>query len=314
MINMDPLRIIFAGSGEFGLPVLEALPAWLHGVVLVVSQPDRPAGRGRELSPTPIAQAALDRGLSLLRTADINRESLPPADVMIVIAFGQKIGPIAVNGPRLGSVNLHASRLPLHRGAAPINWAIIHGHTVTGNSVIRLAQRMDAGAILAQSTVEISNMETAGELHDRLARDGVPLIRTVLDQLAAGAAIETPQDDSQATIAPKISRALASIDFSRPATEIACRIRGLSPWPGCRVRISDADGNELARARLLRARPAADEGPRWKPGEIMTDGVIHSADGGVELLELQPDGGKSMSLADYRRGHRWHAGLRIESL
>ncbi len=285
-----------------------------HEIALVVSQPDRPSGRGRGLTPTPIAQAARERGFPLLRTADINCESLPPADVMIVIAFGQKIGPAAVSAPRLGSINLHASRLPLYRGAAPINWAIINGEKVTGNSVIRLAQRMDAGAILGQSTLPIGDAETTGELHDRLAKDGVPLIQTVLEQLAAGTAIETPQDDTLATIAPKISRASASLDFARPASEIAFRIRGLSPWPGCRVRICDACDNELARARLIRARPTADEGARWKPGEIMTDGAIHAGDGGVELIELQPDGGKPMSLADYRRGHRWHAGLRIESV
>src|SRR5690348_15690882 len=132
---MIPLRVIFCGSGEFGLPTLQSLLESAHQVVQVISQPDRPAGRGRGLTPTPISQAALEAHLPLLRTSNINQENLPAADVMIVIAFGQKIAPHIVDHPRLGSINLHASRLPLLRGAAPINWSIIHGDAITGNSV-----------------------------------------------------------------------------------------------------------------------------------------------------------------------------------
>ena len=146
---------------------------------------------------------------------------LPVADAMVVIAFGQKIGERIVHHPQLGSVNLHASILPKYRGAAPINWAIIRGERVAGNSVIRLAPRMDAGAVLGQSSLEIGELETAGELHDRLAHDGAPLVLIVLAQLAAGSAVETPQDESQATIAPKLSREASKLDFTRPAADIA---------------------------------------------------------------------------------------------
>lgn len=311
---MDALRIIFAGSGEFGLPTLRALLAAGHEMAAVVSQPDRPAGRGRGLSPTPIAAAAESLHLPLLKTADINRETLPAADVMVVIAFGQKIAETIVGHPKLGSVNLHASRLPKYRGAAPINWAILRGETVTGNSVIRLAQRMDGGAILAQSTVPIGETETAGELHDRLAGDGALLMTGLLTDLAAGRAIQTPQDESAATLAPKLSRDSAALDFSRPAVELARQIRGLFPWPGCRVVLRDAAQNELAALRLVRARPAMDEeGPRWQPGEIMLSGLVSTPDGALEILEVQPDGGKPMSLSDYRRGHRWNPGIRLTS-
>jgi methionyl-tRNA formyltransferase len=134
-----PLKLIFAGSGEFGLPTLRALLDARHDFVQVISQPDRPAGRGRTMTPTPIAAFAASQNLPLLKTANINIESLPPADAMVVIAFGQKIGESIVHHPRLGSVNLHASILPKYRGAAPINWAIIRGERVAGNSVIRLA-------------------------------------------------------------------------------------------------------------------------------------------------------------------------------
>src|SRR5437868_4198608 len=152
---MPDLRIIFAGSGEFGLPSLRALRDGGYPIVQVVTQPDRPAGRGRVLTATPIGAFAAASGLPLLKTANINAETLPPADVMVVIAFGQKIAPHVVDHSRLGSVNLHASLLPKYRGAAPINWAIIRGETTSGNSIIRLAQKMDAGAILAQSRVDI---------------------------------------------------------------------------------------------------------------------------------------------------------------
>ena len=310
---MSRLRVIFAGSGEFGIPTLKALREAGHDVVQVLTQPDRPAGRGRALTPTPVATAAAEMNLDVARTADINRETLPAADILVVIAFGQKIAEHQVRHARLGSVNLHASRLPRHRGAAPINWAILSGETTTGNSVIRLAQKMDAGAVLAQSELKIGELETAGELHDRLAADGAPLVLRVLDDLANGRATETPQDESRATIAPKLSRDSATLDWSRPAAEIARRIRGLYPWPGCRVRLCDAEGTTLATLRLVRARSAESEGPRWKPGEVMTTGSVQAGDDrGVDIVEVQPDGRTPMPLADYRRGHRWQPGLRLE--
>lgn len=304
------LRLIFSGSGEFGLPTLRALIDAGHEIVQVVSQPDRPAGRGRALTPTPIASFATAANLPLLKTANINAGTLPPADAMIVIAFGQKIGEAVVHHPRLGSMNLHASILPKYRGAAPINWAIIRGERVAGNSVIRLASRMDAGDILGQSSLEIGELETAGELHDRLAADGAPLVLNVLSQLAAGSAIETPQDEAQASIAPKLSREASKLDFTRPANEIARQIRGMYPWPGCRVRLLDQAGQESARVTLVRARPA---GPAHSAaGTIDTDGMVATADGAVEVVELQPEGKKPMSLAAFRNGHRWDAKMRIE--
>jgi methionyl-tRNA formyltransferase len=244
----------------------------------------------------------------------VNKEVLPDADVMVVIAFGQKIAEAQVNHPRLGSINLHASRLPKYRGAAPINWAIMEGESVTGNSVIRLAQRMDAGAILGQSELTTGEVETAGELHDRLAEDGPGLVLDVLDRLEAGRASEVVQDESQATLAPKLARESARLDFTRTAQELSRRIRGLYPWPGCRVRVMEAGGAELTRLRLARARPAAGDGPRWKPGEVTSAGTVEAGGSCIELLEVQPEGGKVMSLDDYRRGHRWQAGLRLESV
>lgn len=311
---MESLRIIFAGSGEFGLPTLGALLKSSHRVVGVVTQPARPAGRGRGVTPTPIAKFADQAGVACLQTGNLNAEALPEADLMVVIAFGQKISQEKVNHPRLGSVNLHASRLPAYRGAAPINWAILNGEPVTGNSVIRLADRMDAGAILAQSAVMIGEVETAGELYDRLAEDGVGLVLKVVEDLADGTAVEKPQDEKSATIAPKLSRESARLDFARPAGEIARRILGLYPWPGCRAKICDTEGTELSRIRLVRARARNEEDDRWMPGEITSAGTIKAGAGTFELIECQPEGGKPMSIADYRRGHRWQAGLRLQSI
>jgi methionyl-tRNA formyltransferase len=315
--SSTPLRLIFAGSGEFGLPLLRALSQGPHRLVEIYSQPDRQAGRGRGFTPTPISKWAEENfpQVPLVRTPNINQAVILPADLLIVVAFGQKIATHVVNTPRLGSINLHASRLPRYRGAAPINWAILRGETHTGNSVIRLADRMDAGAILAMSTIEIGPTETAGELHDRLAADGAEVVQGVIAALSAGVAVETPQDESLATLAPKLDRSAARLVFSRPADQLGRQIRGLHPWPGCRVVLADAAGGEIARMRLVRAVAAADdEGPRWQPGEIMLDGRVHTPSGALELLEVQPEGGKPMGLSAYRRGNPWPPGARLSSL
>jgi len=307
------MRIIFTGSGEFGIPTLAALVDAGHEI-FVYTQPDRPAGRGRKLTPTPVGRFAAERGLRVVATGNLNAENLPAADLMVVIAFGQKIAPPAVNHAKLGSVNLHASLLPKYRGAAPINWAILKGETETGNSVIRLAERMDAGAVLAQSKLLIGETETGGELHDRLAVDGVKLVFRTIEEVQSGGAREIAQDDSRATMAPKLSRQSALIDWDGWGEEIGRKIRGLSPWPGCRVRMRDAAGGEGVVVTLLRARAAGDEEQRWHPGEIALDGCVACGHGAVEILEIQPDGKRPMSFADFRRGNAWMPGMKLESI
>lgn len=306
------MRILFAGSGAFGLPTLEALRQAGHEVVQVYTQPNRSAGRGKTLTPTPVAEFAIKQNLPLIRTDRLNSEALPEADVLVVIAFGQKISQAMANHFRLGSVNLHASLLPKYRGAAPINWAIIRGETETGNSVIRLADRMDAGAVLGQSHLQIGEIQTAEDLYGRLAIDGAQLMERVLDDLAIGRAVESPQDESQATTAPKLSRETARIDWNRGAKQIVCLIRGLSPWPGCRVRLLDTDAKEVGRLTLLRAR--ASEISNLKPGQICRNGMIAATDGAVEILELQPEGKRPMSLTDFQNGKPWHEGMSVESI
>jgi methionyl-tRNA formyltransferase len=310
------MRIIFTGSGEFGIPTLKRLLQSGHKIVAVYSQPDRPAGRGRKLTPTPVAQFATEKKLPIFRTEHLSYEQLPEADLMIVIAFGQKISPAAAEHPALGSVNLHASRLPKFRGAAPINWAILSGEKITGNSVIRLAQKMDAGDVLGQSSLPIGETETAGELHDRLAADGAELMTKVIGDFEAGRVLVKPQDESLASRAPKLSREISKIDWNSPAVEIARKIRGLYPWPGCRVAITDAVHEEKARMTLVRAVVAPGEGARWHAGEISGSGKVSIGNGDeeIEILEVQPESKSAMSLADYRRGNLWVPGMRLVSL
>ncbi len=312
--SMMPLSIIFAGAGAFGLPTLRAMMERGHEVVQVITQPDRPAGRGRKLTPTPIAQFTEAAGLSVLKTSDINNESLPAADLLVVIAFGQKISPHLVNHARLGSVNLHGSRLPKFRGAAPVNAAILSGERMTGNSIIRLAEKMDAGPVLAMSEIPIGELETAGELHDRLSADGAPLMLRVIEELAQGRAKESIQDESRATIAKKIRRDTATLDFAKSADEIARQILGLYPWPGCRVELMSVEGKRIAMLTLVRARAISEPTSQMAYGTIDQSGNVVTGDGTVQIPALKPDGGREMSLDDFRRGHAWSVGMRLQSV
>lgn len=305
------MNLIFAGSGEFGLPSLAALLTSEHRVVQLVTQPDRPAGRGRQLKPTPIGQLAIDRGLPLLRTEDINREVLPAADLLVVIAFGQKISPSTIEPFPKQAINLHASLLPKYRGAGPVNAAILAGDAVSGNSIIRLAERMDAGAVLGQSSLAIGELETAGELHDRLADDGAPLLLRVIAQLAKDSATELPQDETQVSKASKLSRASTRIDWSASAVQIACQIRGLYPWPGCQVELLDVDLRVITTATLAKAVALADVS--GEPGVVRADGTIGTGTGVLRIVELQPQGKRLMPLAAFRNGYRWEAGMRLRS-
>ncbi len=304
------MKIVFVGSGEFGAPTFIALMKAGHEIALVVTQPDRPAGRGRHLTPTPIAKLATGHNLPLLRTADVNVETLPEADLLVVVAFGQKISPQQVSHARLGAINLHGSRLPKFRGAAPVNAAILAGETISGNSVIRLAERMDAGAVLGQSSLSIGELETAGELHDRLAAEGAGLMLDVIAQLEHGAVRELPQDESAASRAHKLSRESAHLDWTRSADEIARQIRGMYPWPGCHVRLLDETGKEIVRATLVRARGVEGSGPA---STLLAQGTVAASSGAVEIIEIQPEGKRPMALAAFRNGHPWRAGMRLES-
>lgn len=313
-MDFKGLRILFAGSGAFGVPSLQRLLERGAEIVHVYTQPSKPAGRGNKLTPTPIGAFAASRSLPVSETQDINAIKLPAADLLVVIAFGQKLAPQIISHPRLGAINLHASRLPRYRGAAPINWAIISGDTTAGNSVIRLAQTMDAGAVLAMSELQIGELETAGELHDRLSEDGANLIEQVAVQLHNGTAQPIEQDHALATKAPKLSREKSAIDFGTDAKAIACQIRGMHPWPGCRVKLLSAANAPIDTFTLIRARAIDAHSSSAAPGSLDANLNVACGNGALELVEIQPDGKKPMGFASYRNGRRLEPGMRLESL
>ena len=302
------MRIVFLGAGAFGIPTLAALAA-RHELLGVVTQPDKPAGRGRELTPSPIAAWCSQRapGVPVLKPADVNAQDHSAlvrsweADAWVIIAFGQKLSESLI-ADRF-AINLHASLLPRWRGAAPINAAILAGDHETGNSVITIAQRMDAGSVLGRSRRAIDPLLTAGEMHDLLASDGPALVLQVLDDLAHDRLHAEAQDETLVTKARKLSRADAWIDFSKPAAEARRRVHGLTPWPGITAHLGTTE------AKLLRVRDEIDA-RGLKPGELdAREGLIGCGAGtALRVLEVQPIGGRPMEWSAMARGRTLSAG------
>ena len=320
------MRLVFLRSGAFGLPTQDALacgePARAHEVVMVVTQPDRPAGRGGRLTPTPAGAWAAEHlpGVPLLKPERVNEPGVVgqirgvEADAWVVIAFGQKLG-----RPLLAdrfAINLHASRLPRWRGAAPINAAILAGDAATGNSVITLAERMDAGLVLGQSEREIGPATTAGELHDLLAADGPGLVLRVLAEHASGALQALEQDEALVTLAPKLSRADSWVDFRATAEECRRRINGLSPWPGVQAMLDGLPLKLLRAQAERRGEMPATHAITTIPGTLLDPaaGLIACGRGVLRLLEVQPANKRAMAWADFARGRALGAGLVLESL
>ncbi|MSR19125.1 MAG: methionyl-tRNA formyltransferase [Phycisphaerales bacterium] len=301
---MSRERLVLLGSGSFGIPAFEQLLESFD-CRLVVSQPDRAAGRGQSSTPTPVSKWALSRGLPLLRTADVNAPEAVAAvaehdpAALAVVAFGQKLGAALLGGHF--AINLHGSLLPRWRGAAPVQRALMSGDGEVGVCVIAVADRMDAGAVFAGRTTKALEAETAGELHDRLSLLGAPLLLEVLQRHFCGGCAGISQDESLVTRAKKLSRSEAWVNFGESARMVAARINGLNPWPGCDGEIA---GHPL---RLLRAkmRVQMDADPAVFAGNIGIDGGVRCGGGGVvDLLEVQAAGGRPMDLGAFLRGKR----------
>ncbi len=320
--------MVLLGSGAFSVPSFEAIRARADAlrveIRMVVSQPDRPAGRGRLEQPTPVSEWALSHSLPLIRPANVNgTEPLETIQetksaLFVVVAFGQKLSLELLRG--VVAINLHGSLLPAWRGAAPIQRSLMAGDARVGVSVIEVGERMDAGGVFAMAETPRIDGETAGELHDRLAVLGVDALMKVVAQCLAGTARARAQDESLATRARKLSRADAWVDFTRTADEVSSRINGLSPWPGVDATIA---GHAVA---ILRARVggqagganhgaanAALAGEVHAAGEILIDGTVACGTGSVELLEVQAPGSRAVALAAFLNGRRLGAGARIES-
>ncbi len=304
------MRIVFLGTADFAVPALRALAEAGHSILAVVSQPDRPAGRGREVRPTPVHAAATELGLWHIQTEDVNTlpltEVFAPADIGVVAAFGQKIGRPVLDAVRHGCINIHASLLPKYRGAAPIQWAVINGDETTGVTVFQLNERFDAGPIWGQRSTPIGETETADELHDRLAVLGAGLIVDTLHQVETGTVRPIEQDLAQATRAPKLSKADGTVDWSQSARRIVRRIHGLWSWPAAAGMLVSRSGKQervlLARAQV--AGPAVPPTTEFPPGGFCDDLTVQAGEGRVRLLEVQPAGGKRMSFRDFTNGRR----------
>jgi methionyl-tRNA formyltransferase len=309
------MNITFLGSGEFGIECLNALAKSNHSLRFIVTQPPNPAGRGRKPSPTPVAQWANTHSIPFIETDNVNtpdnlakiNEHQP--DLIVVIAFGQKIGDELINLPPKGAINVHASLLPKYRGAAPINWAIINGETETGISIITLAQRMDAGSILAQSKTNIDPDETAGSLHDKLAQLAAPLLLQTLDQITEGKAVYTEQDHSKATLAPKLKKSDGYIDFSEPAEVLEKKIRGFWPWPGASANYLSTKTGKSTRVTIAIMQVVETSNPsNLSVGTLDENLNIICGTNSLKIKKIKPAGSPLMDFKDFTNGRQTKPG------
>ncbi len=309
------MRIVFLGSGHFGLPCLDALLHSVHSIEFVVTQPPNPAGRGRRPSPTPVADWAERHLIPYRATPNINMPEHRDAirrhrpDLLVVIAFGQKIGPELIQMPRHQAVNVHASALPRWRGAAPINWSIIAGDRATGVTLITLADKIDAGKMLGASKIMIEAGETAGELHDRLALLAAPLLLKTLDALESGQAVYAEQDASAVTFARKLKKQDGYLDFHDTADALDRRIRGFWPWPGASaVYLSRETGKQ---ARVVFAECAVEP---WENRQDLPVGTLNEnlnivcGQDVLRILRIKPAGSPLMDFADFINGRHTRPG------
>jgi len=306
--------LVFCGTPSFAVPTLEKLVEAGHSVPLVVTQPDRPRGRGMELSVSPVKNAALRLGTAVVQPATIKnnaefRDQLAAIapDAIIVVAYGRIIPQWMIDLPRLGNLNLHASLLPKYRGAAPIQWAIANGESVTGVTTMRIDAGLDTGDILMQREIPIGTEDTSETLGPRLAAIGADLMVETLRGLDNGQIRPIPQDHSQATLAPILKKEDGRMDFARSAKDLFNRLRGFQPWPGA---FTTFKGKTL---QVHRAQPAQ-RTVKTTPGEIAVEGTrlfvgcgLH-ADTTLELLEIQLEGKRRMTAQEFINGYRPKSG------
>lgn len=304
---MTPVKIVFIGSGDIGLPSLQ----WLLGaprveVAAVVTQPDRAAGRGMSVRPSRVKELALSRGVEVFQPARVREPEAVARiagfgpDLLVVMAYGQILPQSLLDVPQIGALNLHASLLPRHRGAAPVHAAILSGDRTSGVTAMWMDAGLDTGDILLAREVEIAPAETAGSLHDRLARLAPSVLEESLSLIREGRAPRTKQDENSATYAPKLDRGSGRIDWSASAEEIARRVRGLHPWPGCSADLLLSGGRTLT-AKIHRASAVPGSAA---PGEIANGLRVGCGGGGLlEIAELQLPGGRPMTAGDFLRGH-----------
>ena len=311
------MRIVFMGTPDFAVPSLEALLKSDDHVVGVVTQPDRPKGRGQEVMFSPVKVVCQREGIPVLQPLkmkdpaflDALREWKP--DVIAVTAFGRILPPVILALPPRGCINVHGSLLPKYRGAGPVQWAIIRGERETGITTMFMAEGMDTGDMLLRETVEIRPEDTAGTLAPRLADVGGRLLVETLRRLKAGTLTPERQDDAQATMAPLLKKEDGLIDWTRPATEITNRVRGLSPWPGAYTYVN---GERWTLCRVS----VGEESHNAAPGtvtKVTKDRIDVATSGGtLQILDIQPSNSRRMTVAQYLAGHRVTEGVRLQAV
>ena len=309
------MRIVFMGTPEFAVPSLEALLISADQVVGIVTQPDRPKGRGQQLSLSPVKVIAQREGLPLLQPTKMKDPGFMAElsgwkpDVIAVAAFGRILPPAILSLPPRGCINVHGSLLPKYRGAGPIQWALINGETETGITTMLMDEGMDTGAMLLQASMAINPDDTAGSLSARLAEIGGRLLVDTLARLKACTLAPRPQDHSQATLAPLLKKEDGAINWAMSALSIANRIRGLTPWPGA-FTFLNADRWTIWRAAAI------SEATALPPGQItaLRKDAIHVATGqGVLAIhELQPANSRRMPAAQYLAGHPLQVGMQLD--
>ncbi|UCE99028.1 MAG: methionyl-tRNA formyltransferase [Planctomycetota bacterium] len=309
------MKIVYLGSGEFGIQCLNSLADSKHSVEFIVTQPPRQAGRGQKQKPTPVALWAKDHAIPFIETDNVNKPeeiakiaSYQP-DLILVIAFGQKIGTELINLPPKGAINIHGSLLPKYRGAAPINWAIINGETETGISIIALAEKMDAGAICAQAKTEINPNETAGQLHDRLAQIAAPLLLKTLNQIADGTAVYTEQDHNKATAAPKLQKKDGFLDFAESAQILRRKILGYWPWPGASASYISKETGKSAQVRIAIADVAESSNPAGLAAGTLDENLnVICGEDALKITKINPSGSALMDFQDFVNGRHTRPG------
>lgn len=318
------MRIVYCGSGEFGLDCLDAILRSSCELLHVFTQPQRPAGRGQKPRLCAVGTWAEQNKINCTGVENINEpgvieqiRSLRP-DLLVVIAFNQKIGAELIQLPPKGAINVHGSLLPKYRGAAPINWAIINGETETGVTIITLADKMDSGKILAQGKIPIGSDDSSDIVHDRLARIAAPLLIETIDKIEAGTASYEPQDHCKATKAPKFKKSDGFVDFNDPAEAIRNKIRGMWPWPGAQACYASGKGRRPERLTIVAAEVAAtNESISAIAGEFDEQLNVICGKDSLKIIKLKPAGGRVMDFKAFVNGRAVKCGdsfLSIEEI
>lgn len=306
------MRIIFMGTPDFAVPVLQSLINSRHEVVAVVTQPDRPKGRGKNMQFSPVKECALAHNIPVMQPVNV---SVPEVidelrayepELIVVVAFGQFVTKKIREMPKYGCINVHASLLPKYRGAGPIQWAVINGEKESGVTTMYMCREIDKGDMLLKDTVTLDPKETGDSLHDKLSMMGGPLLLKTIDQLEDGSAVRIPQCEEESTYAPKLEKTMGNIDWTMDADHIERLVRGLNSWPGTFTKIHGKtvkiwDCDVVCQEALTESQAAAE------PGTVIVSEkdqlIVKAGNGALSLRMLQPEGKKNMTVDAYLRGY-----------